>query len=586
MSTSLIVELDAKTAKLDKALDKTNRKLDKTEKNTTKADLSLKKMSSVAGIAGAALTKTAVAGLALATALTAVVLKSAASQQELSILSRQAKLSTDDFEALAFATKQYGVNAEQIADISKDLADKMGEYSKRGTGAFQDYADQIGLTKEQAKKAAVEFENMSSDHVIGEMVRKMEEAGASGNEMTSVLESMGNDLSKLIPLFTKGAKELDKMTSMYAKATKQMKLSSGEIADLQKAATSFDLMTDSLAKSGALISAQIAPLLDEFFNSVIEVVPKATQAVVNFINTFRTPAEIGNLVSIQSQLADATVDLHIATIELAKTEEQAKQTGIESSTIFSDILKRRKEDVTKLKDSIEELTKREAELEAQRVKDAETGKGGTISATLVPLDKTIEQNEAKEQAEQDHQDRLAEIKDQAAADDARRESDLSDLFRDSARDDAKSIDKTNRSKEQSDKNYFNTASTLADAFFEDNKAIKAGLVVVDTAAGISKSFAELPYPAALAASASIAATGVAQLAAIQGASKGGGSVSSSGTTSAPVADTQAEPTSSVTVSDSDVSGESQSKVIVAASADDIAIALNELMNGAKVSGVI
>jgi len=52
------------------------------------------------------------------------------------------------------------------------------------------------------------------------------------------------------------------------------------------------------------------------------------------------------------------------------------------------------------------------------------------------------------------------------------------------------------------------------------------------------------------------------------------------------ADTQAEPTSSVTVSDSDVSGESQSKVIVAASADDIAIALNELMNGAKVSGVI
>ena len=208
MSESLIVELDARTAKLDAGLKKTDKHLEELETQTGKNDKALAAMSKTASAVGSALTVTATAGLALATALTAVVLKSAASQKELTLLSRQAKLSTEDFEALSFATKQYGINAEQIADISKDISDKLGEFSKVGTGAFKDFADIVGLTKEQAMEAAKEFENMSSDQVIGEMVRQMEEAGASSNQMTFALESMGNDLSRLIPLFTDSSKEL------------------------------------------------------------------------------------------------------------------------------------------------------------------------------------------------------------------------------------------------------------------------------------------------------------------------------------------------------------------------------------------
>ena len=45
------------------------------------------------------------------------------------------------------------INAEQIADISKDIADKLGEFSAAGTGVFQDYADVMKLTKEQLKQA-------------------------------------------------------------------------------------------------------------------------------------------------------------------------------------------------------------------------------------------------------------------------------------------------------------------------------------------------------------------------------------------------------------------------------------------------
>jgi len=589
MSESLVVELDARTAKLDAGLKKTDKHLEELEAQTGKNDKALSKLSSTAGAVGGALTKTAVAGLALATALTAVVLKSAESQKELALLSRQAKLSTEDFEALSFATKQYGINAEQIADISKDISDKLGEFSKVGSGAFKDFADVVGLTKEEAMKVAREFENMSSDQVIGEMVRRMEEAGASSNQMTFALESMGNDLSRLIPLFTDSSKELKLLTGTYKKATEQMQLTSSEIDGLKTVATSFDLMTDSMSKAGTLISAQLAPLLSEFFNGIISVVPTATQAVVNFINTFRAAENIQSVKSL-TDLIDAqkesleelafTMDNIVGVSTPLMTADQ--NATVQKARLNSEIAT----ETTRLKELEEQLLAVE---KAQEIADAKELTGGTISGTLTPLDVTKEQNEAKEQAEQEHQDRLAEIKDQAAADDAKRESDLSDLFRDSTKEDAKSIDKTNRLKEQSDQNYFNAASTLGNAFFEDNKAIKAGLVVVDTAAGISKAFAELPYPAALAASASIAATGVAQLAAIQGASKGGGGVSGGGGVVG--ADTTAEPeeTSTLNVSDTDASGESQSQQItIKIDSDDneLAVALNGILGKAKVSGAI
>lgn len=71
--------------------------------------------------------------------------------------------------------------------------------------------------------------------------------------------------------------------------------------------------------------------------------------------------------------------------------------------------------------------------------------------------------------------------------------------------------------------YIGAASTIAGAFFEDNKALRSALIVADTAAGIARQFSDLPYPAALATSAAVAATGIAQLAAVNSSSMGGGS---------------------------------------------------------------
>jgi hypothetical protein len=616
-SESLIIELDARTDRLDRALADTNRRLDDIDSSTRRADSSFSRFTKTAGVAGSALSATATGGLALATALTAVILKSASSQQELNILSRQAKLSTDDFESLAFATKQYGINAEQIGDISKDIADKLGEFGRDATGPFQDFANSAKLSKDEAQALAIEMQDMSSDKVIGHMVSMMEAAGASGNDMTQVMESMGNDLSRLIPLFADGSKQLDGLRGTFKSATEQLKLSTGEIKALQGAATSFDLVTKSLSKAGTLISAQVAPVLSEFFSSVIEEVPTATQTIVNFINSFKDAKNIENLTSIQSELKEKTTDLNIAALELANTEAKlAEAQDPRQRSAYTRMVAEQRVEVEELTSRIDGLTEQEKKLTEQRIADAErlksvgisadpndSGTGDQIQAIAdrfkseedllrEKLEREIgivgENNELKLQLEQEFRDKLSEIRLRDFDDAINQGSELAGLFEQNKKEESKAANKETAQKRKIEDDYFSAASTLSDAFFADNKALRAGMVVVDAASGISRAFADLPYPAALAASASIAATGVAQLAAIQGATKGGGTVS--GGAVAPASSTpETEPTTQLTVSDTDTSGASSSQILsIRIDSDDseLAVALNGILGKAKIDGVI
>jgi hypothetical protein len=615
---SLIVELDARTQKLDAALKSTNQKLDKLDKQTNKNDKSFGKLSKTAGAVGAALKVTAVAGLALATALTAVVLKSAASQQELALLSRQAKLSTDDFEALAFATNQYGINAEQIADISKDLSDKMGEFGKVGTGAFQDFADIVGLTKEEAKAAAVEFENMSSDQVIGSMVSQMEKAGASGNEMIFVLESMGNDLSRLIPLFADGSKELKTMTDIFGQATKQMKLSNEEIEGLQGAATSFDLLNQSLGKSAKLISAQLAPALDEFFQSFIEVVPTATQVFVNFINTFRDASNIENIKSIRDEVTSLTEDIQ----SFAVIQQEALMMGATpgGDGIQSDRWDVAAEGIGKANDRIGELLAQEKKLiEQRKLADAERLSAGSITSTfggggggsggtgdevqaiadrfkteeellLQKLNNDLvligENNELKLQLEQAYQDELSLIRSEAQTEALMMGDELRGLFEDATKQDLRDTEDANKGKVSSDRLYVGAALAGADALFEGNKAVDAGLVVTKTALAVMNQLSGGDPYTAFARAAAAGVAGAVQLTNVLSASKGGGSTSTPADSSGVTGD---GPSTELSISDTDASGEGQSQIItlrIDSDDSDMAMAISGILSKAKVNGTI
>tara|TARA_R110002126_G_scaffold282539_1_gene431031 strand:+ start:369 stop:2270 length:1902 start_codon:yes stop_codon:yes gene_type:complete len=301
----LIVLLDAKTQKLDAKLKATEARLDGLDGKTKKNDKSLGSLSKTAGVAAGAALRLAKGVLAVSAAITAMTLVAASNRKELELLSRQAKTSTADFQALSFATSQYGINAEQIADISKDIADKIGEFSGAGTGVFQDYADVMKLSKDEAREAAQAFEGLSSQEILGTMVSRMEDASVSGDKMTFVLESMGNDASKLIPLFSNNSKELLTLKERFNGVNDSLQITNTQAEALKEVSTTFDLLKSSSGNAATAISATLAPVMDDFFNDIIEIVPDATQTIIDFINTFLDAENISSVSGVLKEIERA-----------------------------------------------------------------------------------------------------------------------------------------------------------------------------------------------------------------------------------------------------------------------------------------
>jgi hypothetical protein len=376
----LIVLLDAQTQKLDAKLRASEKRMDEFEGKTTKADKSLFNISKTGKMVGNKFLDLAKGALAVNAAISAMVLLSAKNRKALELLSSQAKTSAEDFQALSFATSQYGVNAEQIADISKDISDKVAEFSIAGTGAFQDYADTLKLTKEEAREAAQEFTTMSSQEVIGKMVSEMEKAGVSASDMTFALESVGNDLSKLQPLFAGNSTELDKLKKRFNDVNDSLQITSVQAEKLKEVSTSFELMTTQIGNASTSISATLAPVMDDFFNDVINVVPDATQTIIDFANSFLDAENISSIAGVNTQIQEAQsriIDSQKKINDLKKASNSYSKDGGEFNVRAQRQLE---EAIESERARTEELNDQLEVLEAQNkaLDDARTLKGGSI----------------------------------------------------------------------------------------------------------------------------------------------------------------------------------------------------------------
>jgi hypothetical protein len=537
---SLIVELDARTAKLDAKLNSTNDKLDKLSDKSEKADSGLKRMGSGAKVAGTAILQTAAAAVALAGAVSAIVVSSAKSRRELELLAKQAKTTTSDFQALSFATNTYGINGEQIADISKDIADKVGEFSAAGTGAFQDYADVMKLTKDQARETAQELEGLSSQEILGTLVSRMEDASVSGDKMTFVLESLGNDASRLIPLFLGNSKELVELKKRFDDVNKSLQITGTQAEALRDVSNTFTLLTASAGNATTAISATLAPVLDDFFNDIIAIVPDATQTIIDFVNSFLDAENITSIAGVNKEIAAsmqqiADKDALIATQIGRNLKVQVKLRDQEQIRLDA------------LNAQLEVLTAQE-----KKIEDVSRLSGGQIGGeSPEPLQSigigTGDEIQAIEDRFKLEETLLAEKlarELQMIGDNKRLIRDLEDEFADNTLALEKKRQKERDKDVQDDKDeekgryefkidqaagFVAAASILNSTLLGDNDLIAAGLIVADTATAVMKSLSINPYDYGNVAV--LIATGLAQLSQVgsstpSSAGAGGGSSSS------------------------------------------------------------
>ncbi|AXY57263.1 hypothetical protein CDG60_12220 [Acinetobacter chinensis] len=151
----------------------------------------------------------AVSGATAAGAAVFVMAKNyAEAAQELKTFAAISNATTQEFQAMSAGAETVGISQEKLGDQLKDFNEKLGEFITIGSGGAVDFFEQIAIktegSAEGARKLALEMQNLSGPKALQLYVDKLEEAGATQQQMSFYLESMASDTTNLIPLLKNG----------------------------------------------------------------------------------------------------------------------------------------------------------------------------------------------------------------------------------------------------------------------------------------------------------------------------------------------------------------------------------------------
>ncbi|WP_370608415.1 phage tail tape measure protein [Klebsiella pneumoniae] len=109
-------------------------------------------------------------------------------------------MSTQDLLSWQFAAEKAGLTGDNIADIFKDINDKVGDAVLNKSGEAAQALDTLGLSAEKLAQQAPDKQLIA----ISEALQKIPSQAGK----TNILESLGNDLSKMLPLFDNNNEKL------------------------------------------------------------------------------------------------------------------------------------------------------------------------------------------------------------------------------------------------------------------------------------------------------------------------------------------------------------------------------------------
>ncbi len=153
--------------------------------------------------------------VAAATALAAATVSYVNSANEMSRFSKIANTGIGKFQKWAIAAKSVGIENDKLADILKDVNDKMGDYMQTGGGALKDFfeniAPKVGVTADA-------FRDLSGADALQLYVDTLEKAGVNQQDMTFYMEALANGATALLPLLQNGGELIDEWGKVAEKA--------------------------------------------------------------------------------------------------------------------------------------------------------------------------------------------------------------------------------------------------------------------------------------------------------------------------------------------------------------------------------
>ena len=126
------------------------------------------------------------------TGATAYLITQQAQQaREVEKMATVAQVSVQQIQALAYASEQYNVSGESMADILKDVNDKLGDFTENEGGQFADFmtniAPTVGLTIDQLQKLSGPEALVAVKAAMGRSQRSNEEPDILSGEYSETM---------------------------------------------------------------------------------------------------------------------------------------------------------------------------------------------------------------------------------------------------------------------------------------------------------------------------------------------------------------------------------------------------------------
>ncbi|EMM6377945.1 phage tail tape measure protein [Pseudomonas aeruginosa] len=220
---------------------------------------------------GAAIGAATAAGI---TALAALTVSTVRNANEIANLASVANASTTEFQKYAAGAKLVGIEQEKLADIFKDVNDKVGDFLNTGGGALADFfenvAPKIGVTADQ-------FRNLSGPQALGLYVSSLEKAKVSQSDMTFYLEAIASDATALLPLLRNNAEGFKTFGDAAQAAGAILDEKTIKSANELKAATW--LVEQSTTGLKNQLTSALIPVLSDFATKLLDVSEDGTSMV-------------------------------------------------------------------------------------------------------------------------------------------------------------------------------------------------------------------------------------------------------------------------------------------------------------------
>lgn len=175
--------------------------MDKAERASQKWRDQVKKDAKEIGLSIAAIgAAAATAAVGIGVAGLAIVKNTAQQVTESDRWAKSLKMSTQELLSWQYAAEQAGLTGDNIADIFKDINDKVGDAVLNKSGEAAQALDTLGLS---AQKLALQSPDKQLLAISSALQKIPSQAGK-----TNILESLGNDLSIMLPLFDNNNEKL------------------------------------------------------------------------------------------------------------------------------------------------------------------------------------------------------------------------------------------------------------------------------------------------------------------------------------------------------------------------------------------